>query len=359
MADGHYTGALPPLPDSSLAITPRLTQMRPTLLAALCVSLSACAPLPEHGPVDGDVLQKLEAHPITRAEFAQRLQSPSLQRSLTPAVPTVTVPFGLVSGIPWIKAGLNGRTGVPMMLDSGAARMLIHARTAADHGMPIVRAEEMQVQIHGVIGSEQGRVGLITPLQIGDWKIEGYPCYVRTQENKLGRQRFPSNIFGFDLPSRVCTYLTLDYPRRQVTFAFRDAYQPTPGMKVAHAPFRISQNVPFIKVTSKGHTWDCLVDTGSFNGVEINQELAVKLGVEKEGKIVQGMFLMSVGGTVSSADAGLRSVILPDITLLGSSFQQAQVDISPGIPRVGSYFLKDYRVTFDFRRSQIWLEWGR
>jgi hypothetical protein len=29
----------------------------------------------------------------------------------------------------------------------------------------------------------------------------------------------------------------------------------------------------------------------------------------------------------------------------------------PGAPRIGSYFLQNYRVTFDLRRQLVWLEW--
>jgi hypothetical protein len=29
----------------------------------------------------------------------------------------------------------------------------------------------------------------------------------------------------------------------------------------------------------------------------------------------------------------------------------------PGPARIGSFFLQNYRVTFDFRRQLVWLEW--
>jgi len=276
---------------------------------------------------------------------------------MKPVQQEMTVPFRLVSGTPWIMAGVNGGAEVPMMLDTGAARLMIHADTAAAHRLTVVRAEEVQVTMLGVIGSEQGRVGLLSPLRIGGWRLEGWPCFIRTHENRLGGLRFPSNILGFDLPLRTCSYLTLDYPRGQATFGFRQPYQPRKGGHRTCAPFKISEGVPFIKLRALGQSWDALVDTGSFNGIEISQTLAVRLGVQDQGEEVKGLYLMAVGGTVSSKDAGLRTLTLPEISLLGETYSQAQVDISPGPPRVGTFFLKDYRVTFDLRRRLLWLEW--
>jgi hypothetical protein len=115
--------------------------------------------------------------------------------------------------------------------------------------------------------------------------------------------------------------------------------------------------VPFIDLKAKGVKWSCIIDTGSFNGIEIDEAIAKKLGVQDQGKIVEGLILVAVGGMVSSDKARLRTVTLPEITLLGESHKQAEVDISPGIPRVGSFYLKDYRVTFDFRQKRVWLEW--
>lgn len=318
--------------------------------------LAACAPVPKHRPVDARVVKKLDAGAISRAEFQARLGAPALHRSLLPPAGPIALPMRLTSGTPWVRCGVNGHADVPLMVDTGAGRMLIHARTAAEHGMTMVRPGEMQVQMHGVVGSEPGRVGLISPLEIGDWRIEGYPCFVRMHETTFGRRHFPTNILGFDLPSRFCSYLTLDYISGQVVFGFSRPYRPTPGSGVLKTTFRISQNVPFITLSSRGHTWEALVDTGSFNGIEISQAIAEKLGVQDQGKPVKGMYLLSVGGTVSATDVGLRAVTLPAITLFGETFPLPEVDISPGIPRIGSHFLKDYRVTFDFPRKTLWLE---
>ncbi len=329
----------------------------PCLLALVCMLSSACAPVAPHGLVDAGTLRKMDAKAITRAEFQKLLQSPALLSSLKPSQSRITLPFRMVSGTPCIQAGIGPGKTMEMMIDTGAARMMIHARTMVQHQFPVVRSDQAQVTMIGVAGNEQGRLGLVAPLHLGAWQMQGYPCFVRTQESRLHGAQLPTNILGFDLPARVCSYLTFDYREKTVTFAFREVFTPTAGMKSSSAPLRITQGVPFIQANAKGVSWQCLVDTGSFNGIEIDEALAKKLGVQDQGTPVKGLYLAAVGGTLSSETAKLRTVKLNEISLIGGMYSKAEVDISPGLPRVGSFFLKDYRVTFDFRRKRLWLGW--
>lgn len=319
--------------------------------------LGSCAPLKNHGLVDARTLRQLDADAITRAEFQERLRSPALLSSLVPSQTRVTLPFRMVSGTPCIQAGIGEGRMIEMMIDTGAARMMMHARTAAKQRFTVVRGDQAQVTMMGVAGNEQGRLGIVSPLQLGDWVMQGYPCYIRTHENRVRDVKFPQNILGFDLAARVCSYLTLDYRKSTVTFGSRETYVPRAGMKSSSAPFRISQGVPFIQAKAGDDSWQCLVDTGSFNGIEIDEALAKKLGVQDQGTPVKGLYLAAVGGTLSAETAKLRTVTLPEVSLLGGKYPNAEVDIAPGPPRLGSFFLKDYCVTFDFRRKRLWLEW--
>ena len=67
--------------------------------------------------------------------------------------------------------------------------------------------------------------------------------------------------------------------------------------------------------------------------------------------------MIGVGGTTTPEKAGVRVITVPRMSLMGSTFSNAQIDVMPGPARIGSYFLQNYRVTFDFRRQVIWLEW--
>jgi hypothetical protein len=105
-------------------------------------------------------------------------------------------------------------------------------------------------------------------------------------------------------------------------------------------------------------SWDAIVDTGSCFGVEIDQRLAQRLGQGTGGQAVSGNFVMiGVGGTTTPEKAGVRVITVPRMTTMGSTFSNAQIDVMPGPARIGSFFLQNYRVTFDFRRQLVWLEW--
>jgi hypothetical protein len=67
--------------------------------------------------------------------------------------------------------------------------------------------------------------------------------------------------------------------------------------------------------------------------------------------------MIGVGGAVKPQDAGVRVITVPELSMIGSAFKNPQIDVMPGPARIGTFFLKDYRVTFDFRRKTLWLEW--
>lgn len=308
-----------------------------------------------HGPVSPKVRAELERTAMSRGEFERGLTGRS-----TPHRGSVLVGFKTEDDTSPVVEALIHDVKVPMILDTGASGTMLHAATAKRAGVRVLESGAGMVAMQGVIGQEHARIGLLSRLQIGGWILEGHPCLVRMHENRVhlaGGEPLLHNLIGFDVLRRHCSYVTLDYPKSQAAFAFSGKYQPVPGRHAARAPFQIIQGAPFITLKSAGKSWQAVVDTGSFNGVEVSQEVAEMLGVEKQGRPVEGIVLISVGGTVTSEKAGMRTVKLPEVTAFGETWKDAQVDISPGPPRVGSFFLKDYRVTFDFGRQCVWLEW--
>lgn len=333
--------------------------MRPPSLTALGLLLllaSGCQNEPRHAPVSARTMERLTRHAEPKPVFLRRLAAVDAGvRAALPRSP-VQVPFAVQANTPVIQAtGADGRP-MSMMLDTGAARLVLGARTAANTGVPTVNAWEIQATMIGVVGREAGLVGMAGPLAIGDWRLPAWPCFVRTFETSGRSIAYPENILGLDLPARYCSYLTVDYRQRQAVFGFRSAYRPQSAQH-SSAPFQLREGVAFITLKSGGLSWDAVVDTGSFNGIEINERIARQLGVQDQGKVIEGLVLLAVGGTVTSDQARLRTITLPSVQLLGGRYEKTPVDISPGIARVGSGFLRDYRVTFDFQQKKIWLEW--
>ncbi len=327
--------------------------MRLFLLLSLLLT-SACSPWAGHGPVSGRLLRQLEHNAIRRDAFEAALTGQSKTGD-----GRVRLPFAMEDdAVPVLQGEINDLAGVPLILDTGASATLLHAATAARTGVRMLSAEDGSVPMQGIIGREEARIGLVQTLRLGGWTVEGFPCLVRLHENRVGLAggSLRHNLLGFDLLRRHCRYVTLDFPGRTVEFAFAGRFQPQSGRHAAWAPFTIRQGTPFITLGSGKQRWQAIVDTGSFNGIEISREVAERLGVADQGQPVEGLILMSVGGTVTSDHAGLRTVRLADLSLFGETWRGAPVDISPGPPRVGSFFLRDYRVTFDFQTGRIWME---
>lgn len=328
--------------------------MRFCLLFLLPLLLGGCAELAVHREVSAGTLAGLERLVIPRDEFHRRMAP---KGNLPPG--PVSVPFQMQSGVPVLKAGMGGKPQ-PMLMDTGAFRSLVQARVAVKNRIPMLSAEDATIQLLGVAGNEKGRLGLLDPLTLGNWSLPGYACLVRTYENRVinarGGSSFPDNLLGFDIAMNHASYLTFDYSAGLVTFGFRHSYSPQRVPAGGGHSFRIKSGVPFLTLGSGRHRWEAIVDTGSFNGVEINEETAARLGVQNQGEIVHGLYLMAVGGTLSSAEANLRTVKLPALALPGKTWRDVSVDIAPGPPRIGNRFLKDYRVTFDFQRHKLWLE---
>lgn len=323
------------------------------LSVAAMAMVVACAPLAEHGPVSEKTQAQMESLALSKTEFMSRMNVPRVK----PTAPMM-MRMDMALGVPMIKAGIQGGKPLNMLLDSGASRTMVQAQAAVKHRVPLLKAEALSVELRGVVGNEKGRVGLLNPLTIGNWPIAGYPCLVRTYENRWdGPAWFPESVIGFDVALEHCTYLTVDYRRERVTFGFGSHFSEPARGRAASVPYTLEHGVPFVTLKSGKVTWKALVDTGSFNGVEIDEDVALKLGVHRSGTPVQGLHLLSIGGTVTSEQINLRTVRLPDLTFMGGRYPNAEVDISPGPPRVGSGFLKDYKVTFDFKKRRLWLEW--
>ena len=333
------------------------------LALGLPLLLPSCAfkPHASHGPISDKLQRQLEKNAISRETLASRLRTGDLKFSQGPAAENqVTVPFRLIDDTPVLDVAVNGRRHVPVQLDTGAARSMLGASDAVASQVAMLRAEDAIVWLRGVIGDEKGRLGILQSLKIGSWELYGYTCVVRTHDNVLrrgfGSKTFSSNLLGFDIAAQHASFLTLDYRAGKMTYGFRTPFPTPTGPRVARTPFKIRQGVPFVTLRAGRNAWEALVDTGSFNGIELSSQVADQLGLKGKGQAVKGLYLMSVGGSADSADIGLRMVTLPEFRGFGGYFKDMRAAISPGVARVGSFFLKDYRVTFDFHRRLIWLE---
>lgn len=314
----------------------------------------------QHASVSARTLTRLEEQAVTADDAETMLRGERLATSSSPATDVLRVPMIRDhAGLPMIEAQLNDHT-TEVLFDSGATVTVLDAELALDSETATV--PDVKPQMLGVMGNEGGMGGIIERLGIESWTVANLPCIIRLQRSSAGfrflRNQFAISVLGFDVAHKHCSYLTLDYPKGVFEFGFKKSFSgPTSGHR-AKGSFQIKNGVPMARVRSGTVTWEAIVDTGSSFGIEIDQKTAQRLGQATGGEVIASDFVMvGVGGAVTAQQAGLRVIKVPELAALGSTFKDARIDVMPGPARIGSFFLQDYRVTFDFRRRVIWLEW--
>lgn len=332
----------------------------PTLrrLLPACLLFAACD-TPAYRAVSTSEQKKLAAQTLSTEEGSKRLYGDDALRLGLSGTETVTLPFKYVNRCPHIVVSVNGARPTPFLLDTGAAISAIEARTAIRHRVPLFDAGQLPAKAQGIGGEEPVRVGY-ADLGLHELTLHNVPLFVRTHKNQrqilgpLVTRSLHTDILGINPLGTFCSHLTIDYPRQQVTFATGGRFRPGPGARVARIR-RVNQ-LPCVTLRVGDVSWDAIIDTGSSFGIEITREVARKLDVEKDSVPVLDSYQYGIGGSVDTADAGIRHVVLPRLEGLGPTLKDVGVSIRPDLSLIGSYFLRHFRVTLDFQRGLLYLE---
>lgn len=312
--------------------------------------------------VPPEMQQQLEAQAVPASEIKVTQAGLSVRtRSVPPPEGVLKVPMYYENGIPHIKVSLNGRKPKKFMFDTGATFSVFDAEQAVEYGLRTV--PQVRPTMAGVLGKEPGMAALIPTVQIGPWKLENLPCIVRMQRTAWGagilKEHLGISVLGVHLAANHCKYLTLDFLREEVEFGFTHSY---PGKQRKHlhkASLSMKSGVPTTVLKHGKMVWEAVVDSGSVFGVQLDQRVAQVLGYKDGGWNVGGNYLITgVGGAQTPAQAKVRVLEFLALGLFGSYYPFAEVDVMPGPSRLGTYLLEDYRVTLDFERKLLWVEWG-
>lgn len=312
--------------------------------------------------VPADVQQQLQSLAISNSEFelAKKGVSSLRIRSVPPPEGVVRVPMYYERGIPHLKASINGQKPKKYMLDTGAVMSVFDAEQAVEYGIRTV--PQVRPTMGGVLGNVPGMGALIPSLQIGSWRVENLPCILRMQRTTVGaafgRERLGISLLGVNVLSKSCKYATLDFLKGEFEFGITRSF-PGPVRKHVHkTTISMKHGVPTTPLKYGKLTWEAVVDSGSVFGVQLDRRIAEVLGFKNGGWNVGGNYLITgVGGAQTPNEANVRVLEFQALGLFGSYYPFAQVDVMPGPSRLGTYLLEDYRVTLDFERSALWVEW--
>jgi hypothetical protein len=270
----------------------------------------------------------------------------------------VVVPMKLRHGVPAILCAVNGRE-IWMTLDTGSQRCVLEAETAAKAGVRTMARSAASVEVTGTRGKEIGLVGVPKTMAVGAWKWERLPCVVRTLRSKpaptalFSKAQVAFDILGMDALGAMCSYVTVDYPRREVAFGFRKRFRPADAA-ATRQPFETRDGTPFVRASHAGREWLALVDTGASSELELNRTTAQRLGRQPTRTVEAIQF--GLGDLGHSGRRKFECLVLPEVTCLGRSWPKAEAMLVEGDSKIGSGLLQGSRITVDFPGAQVWVE---
>ncbi|HRH94476.1 MAG TPA: retropepsin-like aspartic protease [Prosthecobacter sp.] len=332
--------------------------------AAMTAGLIGCADsfAIKNEAVPAELEQKLHAQAVPASELKLSKAGLNVRTvSVPPPEGVLRVPMYYENGIPHIKVSLNGRKPKNFMLDTGATFSVFDAEQAVEYGLRTV--PQVRPTMAGVLGREPGMAALIPTVQIGPWRLENLPCIIRMQRTAWGsgilKEHLGVSVLGVHLAANHCKYLTLDFLKEQVEFGFTRSYPGKVRKHLHKTNLNMSNGVPTTVLKYGRISWEAVVDSGSVFGVQLDQRVAQVLGYKDGGWNVGGNYLITgVGGAQTPDQAKVRVLEFQALGLFGSYYPFAEVDVMPGPSRLGTYLLEDYRVTLDFERKLLWIEWG-
>ncbi|HUJ11080.1 MAG TPA: retropepsin-like aspartic protease [Verrucomicrobiae bacterium] len=292
----------------------------------------------------------------------------AIQADENVTIPLLRVPTdqpgapGSLYRVPVMTATVNGKSGVRVLLDSGSNRNLFGYTSAHSLGIPII-AGLKPIAGYGIGGAVDNYAAVIDSIQIGSVALRKVIAIVGPDAQVLNFMRGLQDqaqvmILGVNALRRL-SYLTIDSLRGKVILGATDSYLPDDTLKfMTTVPLHWVGELPAVDVSIDGtDPVLCLLDTGGDYGMILPRTKAIELDYWKPGK---GSVTTSrgVGGASLSANYLITQARVGGETLDHIPGNTTLVGPEPGGGQVflGNYMLRHYRLTFDFKRSVLWLE---
>lgn len=290
--------------------------------------------------------------PLGKAQAQpQRQGLPAPQESILPSEP-VDVPMHRFRRLPAIDATINGRGPFRLIVDTGAAGLILSRELADELKLPAppgLPAGAAKVQLVSPGGPVSGSLAYVESLEVGGavfrgiWTVGMDMPFGDGMDGVLGM-----NVFNECL-------LTYDYPRQRIRLSRGELPEAngrdilsfsTPGGSGSH---------PSIELMVDGKATSFMIDTGMRGWFAMPPEQVKKLGIV-EGPVA-GMRGLSAGGPLDRQIARLGTTLAlgqytvknPLVSFLGGS---GGVQLGSG--RVlGTLLLEHFVVTFDARNNRV------
>ncbi|HUQ34334.1 MAG TPA: aspartyl protease family protein [Pyrinomonadaceae bacterium] len=271
-----------------------------------------------------------------------------------------SVPFEMPNNRPIISVRVNGRKEpLRFVLDTGSGISVISDETAKALNVKAVARGGMA---RAVGGKFEIVYGFLQSMELGEARIENVPVYIRHFYN----DEIPvDGYIGLAVINKYFT--TVDYGTRSFTLTRQrpgednDAPVTVGGIEI---PIRITSSGFLsgeVQVDGVSRAFNFIIDTGASISV-----VSAKTMELDEMSNFKHPARMRVYGAAGIAD-DVQTLVLPRIVFGPHAREKVDVavlDLEPvnettgfiqsGI--IGGNFLSHFRVTFDFRKSVLWLE---
>jgi len=290
--------------------------------------------------------QLVEADGSTHVRWKESIAPPHATQ--LPLMP----PVGPYSVTPRVAAILNSKLVVPVTFDTGSPVNVFSAEVAGEAGFKFADRARMATVFQGVAGSKEMDYALVESARMSGLEIKGMLTAVHPA--RKGAKMFEIDYLVGMTTIAKFSYVTFDFPSRSMVVSVSDRFPGVEGPDVVQVPFQIlgEQIVVEIQV-NKEFAIEAFVDTGSDAPLLIGQRMAADLELADELAAGKRVLLGGLGGTAKAVSCQVER-----LDIGGKMFPKAEVvvvenDFPAGL---GCGFLSQFKATFDFSRSILWLE---
>jgi hypothetical protein len=224
----------------------------------------------------------------------------------------------LISGNrPVIIASLNGHQ-MPMLVDTGAARLAVSRETADALSLP---PDRQRTRLNTISGTETTQNVLLETLIFGGHKFSKLSATVIEFPSKAENR--PAGIIGADLLSQF--NVEFDFPKRMMTlYSPLDCAQPSWKGVYNKIPLNVIDDKPLIPVELDGHQISAEFDTGS-RGETVAEAAAEQIGVSATDLENDP----SKNGVALTGPYAIRRHRFTSFQVAGETFHDTTLDVSP------------------------------
>ena len=204
---------------------------------------------------------------------------------------------------------------------------------------------------------------MLTDLKFGDYEMQDCASIAYDADSGDAGRSNGALIIGY--PALAQIVLTIDYRKQELLF--RDETYDVTRLPAGSRTYLLNMAAnpedvhgryrqPIVEGTIAGQKVNLILDTGlAWGGVALANP-----------RLISALQQATHGKTLFSLTAGTKGVrVLPDtLWSLGNLVDQAPIDLVPGFVSnradgvVGYEILRNYRITIDYERQKILLEWN-